>query len=74
MIYPEVHLLADKLVLVVSTVYLVVRELIGVISLALHKGAARTYTNEGTQRHEQFTRVAFDAPSGNKPKNLSQSQ
>ena len=49
MIYPEVHLLADKLVPVVSTVHLVVHELIGVTSLDLHKGAARTYTNEGSQ-------------------------
>jgi hypothetical protein len=42
-------LLAGKLVPVVSTVHLVVRELIGVTSLALHKGTARTYTNKGTQ-------------------------
>jgi hypothetical protein len=46
---PEVHLLADKLVPVVSTVHWVVRELIGITSLALHKGTTITYTNEGTQ-------------------------
>jgi hypothetical protein len=28
--------------------------------------------DEGTQLHEQFTRVAFGALSGNKPKNPSQ--
>jgi len=42
-------MLISTLVLVVSTVHLVVHELIGVTSLALHKGTTRTYTNEGTQ-------------------------
>jgi hypothetical protein len=51
----------------------VVHELIGITSLALHKGTTITYTNEGTQWQEQFTRVAFGAPLGNKPKNPSQS-
>jgi len=46
---PEVHLLAGKLIPIVLTVHLVVHELIGVTSLDLHKGAARTYTNECTQ-------------------------
>jgi hypothetical protein len=46
---PKVHLLAGKLVPVVSTVHLVDHDPIGITSLALHKGAARTYTNEGTQ-------------------------
>jgi hypothetical protein len=34
--YPEVHMLAGKLVPVVATIHLVVRELIGAMSLALH--------------------------------------
>jgi hypothetical protein len=51
---------------------LVVRELIGVTSLALHKGAARTYTNEGTQRYERSTIVTFVISHGEKIKNPSQ--
>jgi hypothetical protein len=43
-ISPEVYVLARTLVPVMSTVHLVVRELIGVTSLALHKGTVRTYT------------------------------
>jgi hypothetical protein len=46
---PEIHVLAGTLVPVMSTIHLVVCELIGVTSLALHKGTARTYTNEDTQ-------------------------
>jgi hypothetical protein len=61
--------LAGTLVSVVSTVHLVVRELIGVTSLALHKDTARTYTNEGTQRHEQSTIVPFVISRGEKVKN-----
>jgi hypothetical protein len=38
-------MLADKIVPVASTIHLVVCELIGAMSLALHKGDARTYTN-----------------------------
>jgi hypothetical protein len=38
-------MLAGKLVPVMSTIHLVVRELIGAMILALHKGAARNYTN-----------------------------
>jgi hypothetical protein len=45
----EVHVLVDMLVPVMSTVHLVVHELIGVTSLAQHKDTARTYTNEDTQ-------------------------
>jgi hypothetical protein len=45
----DTHVLADKLVPVVSTVHWVVHELIGITSLALHKGTTITYTNEGTQ-------------------------
>jgi hypothetical protein len=56
--------LAGMLVPVVSTVHLVVRELIGITGLALHKGTPRTYSNEGTQQHEQSTRVPFDSPLG----------
>jgi hypothetical protein len=55
-------------------IHLVVHALIGMQSQTLHKGAIRTYTNDGTQFHEHSTRVAFGAPPGNKPKNLSQSQ
>jgi hypothetical protein len=64
--------LASTLLSVVSTVHLVVRELIGVTSLALHKGAAITYTNEGTQRHERSTIVTFVISREEKIKNPSQ--
>jgi hypothetical protein len=46
---PEVHVLAGTLVPIMSTIHLVVCKLIGITSLALHKGTARTYTNEDTQ-------------------------
>jgi hypothetical protein len=65
MIYPEAHLLVGKLVPVVTV------DSLGGSCIGIHKpgptqGHRKNLHNEVAQRHEQFTRVAFGAPPGNK--------
>ena len=57
--HPEVHLVATKLVSIVSTAHLVVRRLIGITRQARTSGAARTYPESEDSSMTRSTRVAL---------------
>ena len=61
---PEVHMLANTLVPVVSTAHLVVRWLIGITRQARTSGATRTYPGSEGSSMTRFTRVALRCSRG----------
>jgi hypothetical protein len=62
--YPEVHLVATKLVPVVSTTHLVVRRLIGITRQAHTLGTARTYPQVRVAQWHALLVLLFTAPAG----------
>jgi hypothetical protein len=62
--YPEIHLVATKLVPVVSTTHLVVRRLIGVHSLAHMLGTARTYPQVRVAQWHALLVLLCTTPAG----------
>jgi hypothetical protein len=56
--------LVGMLVPIMLTVHFMIRDIISVTSLTLHKAATRTYTNKGSQWHEQSTVVHFVSHAG----------
>ena len=62
--YPEVHVLANTLVPVVSTADLVVQRLIGITHQARTSGTARTYLESEGSSMTRFTRVALRGSHG----------
>ena len=61
---PEVHVLANTLVPVMSTAHLVVRRLIGITRQAHTSGTARTYPKSEGSSMTHFTRVALRGSCG----------
>ena len=62
--YPEVHVLANTLVPIMSTAHLVVRQLIGITHQARTSGTARTYPKSEGSSMTRFTRVALRGSHG----------
>ena len=61
---PEVHVLANTLVAVVSTAYLVVRRLIGITRQAYMSGTTRTNPDSEGSSMTRSTRVALHGSRG----------
>jgi hypothetical protein len=61
---PEVHVLANTLVPVVSTAHLVARQLIGITRQARTSGTARTYPKSEDSSMTRSTRAALRDPYG----------
>jgi hypothetical protein len=62
--YPEVHVLANTLVLVVLTTHLVVRRLIGITCQAHTLGTARIYPQVRVAQWHAQLELLFAAPAG----------
>ena len=62
--YPEVHMLANTLVPVVSTAHLVVRSLIGITCQARMSGTTSTYLESEGSSMTRSTRVALHGSCG----------
>jgi hypothetical protein len=62
--YPDVHVLANMLVPIVSIAHLVVRRLTGITRQARTSGTARTYPKSEGSSMTRSTRVAFRGSRG----------